>query len=235
MGNTQANVGDVTDEEMNETIPGTNPLNFCSSHVIPLPLNFFCQTCSIPICRDCIALEHLSSNGHEIRNLRQVLESSVDLFRNLDETMSHNLSSLQSGTSELVGRVETQVPNRDSLELVINETFNGYEEMLNQRKRILLEELVNRIAERPNQMQSEITRSQQTAEFISISLQNFRSAQETLDYRKIFDTYQKLQNSTQVLTERSIAQSQLLNPISFVNTGETDFVQAIQNLGEISE
>ncbi|KAI8794092.1 brain tumor protein [Biomphalaria glabrata] len=203
MGNTQANVGDVTNEEMNETIPGTNPLNFCSSHVISLPLNFFCQTCSIPICRDCIALEHSSSNGHEIKNLKKVLESSVDLFRNLDETMSHSLSSLQSGTSELVGQVETQVPNRDSLELVINETFKRYEEMLNQRKRILLEELVNRIAERPNQMRSEITRSQQTAEFISISLENFRSAQETLDYRKIFDTYQRLQNSTQVLTERS--------------------------------
>ncbi|KAK7004510.1 brain tumor protein [Biomphalaria glabrata] len=231
MGNTQVDVGDFTNDEFNENIRGIDQLNFCSSHVNPLPLNFFCQTCSIPVCRDCIALEHLSSNGHEIKNLKQVLESRVDLFRNLDETMRHNLSSLQSGTSELVGQLENQVPNRDSLERVINETFNRYEEMLNQRKRKLLEKL----AERPNQMRSEITRSQQTAEFISIDLGNFKSAIETRDYRRIFDAYQRLQNSTQVLTERSMAQSQLLKPITFVNTGETDFVQVVLNVGEISD
>jgi hypothetical protein len=49
-------------------------VTFCSKHHLQ-PLNFFCEPCVKPVCRDCTVLDHKEANGHLVMDLEEVQES----------------------------------------------------------------------------------------------------------------------------------------------------------------
>ncbi|XP_055875445.1 E3 ubiquitin-protein ligase TRIM71-like isoform X2 [Biomphalaria glabrata] len=206
---------------------------FCSKHAHPLPFNFFCQTCFIPVCHDCTVLEHDKSKGHEIKDIKEVLESSVILFDSLKKSKHEDLSKLQRSVSELQELKDTQMTNSDYVAGLINRTFSRYEELLSQRKKALLEELANQRTDKCEKIESEIIKSRQASESLSRSLASFKSARKSRNIWEIFETYSQINEVD--LTKVYNSQFDLLDPITFANINETDLLQSVLNVGEIRE
>lgn len=47
-------------------------VTFCSKHNLQ-PLNFFCEPCVRPVCRDCTVLDHKDGDGHLVMDLEEAL------------------------------------------------------------------------------------------------------------------------------------------------------------------
>ncbi|XP_005088883.1 tripartite motif-containing protein 59 isoform X2 [Aplysia californica] len=56
-------------------------VTFCSKHSLQ-PLNFFCEPCIKPVCRDCTVLDHKEADGHLVMDLEEALAKYTPVLDN---------------------------------------------------------------------------------------------------------------------------------------------------------
>lgn len=193
---------------------------FCTRHKNEL-LKFFCRTCNVPVCKDCIhadhpagmhECEHVSdATPKQIENLLQIVAEvrgkAVDM-RAIIKTAEHNAA-----------RIQVQY-NKAQNE--ISETYQFYRSMLDERKQELLKELENFHNAKNISQSVLLTKSQdhvdkvlQSCEFVE-RLTKHAGLAETIMLRKLMEN--KLQSFLSFIQELQ-------------STFELDFVsnyQAIQ-------
>lgn len=193
---------------------------FCTRHKNEL-LKFFCRTCSVPVCKDCIICDHPApihecehvsdATPKQIENLLQIVAEvrgkAVDM-RAVIKSAEHNAA-----------RIQVQY-NKAQNE--INETYQFYRSMLDERKQELLKELENFYNAKNMSQTVLLTKSQdhvdkvlQSCEFVE-RLTKHAGLAETIMLRKLMEN--KLQSFLSFIQELQ-------------STFELDFVsnyQAIQ-------
>ncbi|KAL3880412.1 hypothetical protein ACJMK2_032652 [Sinanodonta woodiana] len=112
---------------------------FCSTHPSE-NLKYFCKTCEVPICNDCMVGEHkppehqheriVDVEGQQKDELKALIRESKAKIEYCDQITT----SLQNGLMELQMQ-------RDNAKGMIQETFQSYKAILEKRKDELLEEL----------------------------------------------------------------------------------------------
>ncbi|KAH9491576.1 hypothetical protein Btru_030724 [Bulinus truncatus] len=148
----------------------STPRNVCKKHTHPMPFNFFCETCFVPICSDCTVLCHDKTKGHDIKDIEIVLESHHDLMADLNAAKQRELSKLQINIGELERVKDLQDTNKDYVAKLINKKFEQYHKLLDQRKESLLEELSNQKADKASKLQSALQKSHQAAENLIVPI-----------------------------------------------------------------
>lgn len=112
---------------------------YCAKHSSEL-LKFFCRSCSLPICKDCMMIEHpagLHDCEHNPDQTPKTIESLLQLINELRtkaQDMKHMLKNPDNNSS----RIQMQYQKAQN---EINETFMFYRSMLDERKQELLKEL----------------------------------------------------------------------------------------------
>lgn len=170
------------------------PVN-CSKHKGEV-VRFFCRTCNIPICKDCTMLDH--SRGHEYDYLSEVSSLEVDNLQRLAEqakAKAHDLRGSAKNIEHSSNRLQVQYHKAQT---EINETYNFYRTMLDERKTESLKELdsaynakqvsLSTVAQK---MQQCIEKLYQGCEFID-KLVKHSSHTEILMFKKMLDV--KLEN-----------------------------------------
>lgn len=120
---------------------GLNKSNryYCAKHTTEL-LKFYCRTCSSPICRDCMMIEHpagLHDCEHNPDQTPKLIESLLQLINDL-RTKAQDMKQVVKSNEHNTGRIQIQYHKAQN---EINETFQFYRSMLDERKQELLKEL----------------------------------------------------------------------------------------------
>ena len=110
----------------------------------PLPkhkkqeLNFYCETCSCLVCRDCIIVLH---KEHSITELSIIAESHRDEMKETLQSAQEVVSSLSVATDESCTMMKQVETSKREAQLAIENAFEQMMETLQERKKALLIEL----------------------------------------------------------------------------------------------
>jgi tripartite motif-containing protein 2/3 len=112
---------------------------YCIKHSSEL-LKFYCRTCSTSICKDCLTVDHpagLHEVEHNPDQTPKMIESLLQLIHEL-RTKAQDMKQMVKNTEHNTARIQVQYQKAQN---EINETYQFYRSMLDERKQELLKEL----------------------------------------------------------------------------------------------
>ncbi|KAG5675327.1 hypothetical protein PVAND_005238 [Polypedilum vanderplanki] len=120
---------------------GLNKSNryYCTKHTNEL-LKFYCRTCSMTICKDCMMIEHqngLHECEHNPDQTPKMVEQLLQLINDL-RMKAQDMKQMFKTTDHNATRIQIQYHKAQN---EINETYQFYRSMLDERKQELLKEL----------------------------------------------------------------------------------------------
>lgn len=176
---------------------------FCTRHKSEL-LKFFCRTCSVPVCKDCIVCDH-PSGIHECEHVSDATPKQIEnLLQIVAEVRGKavDMRAIIKNAEHSVARIQVQY-NKAQNE--INETYQFYRSMLDERKQELLKELENFYNAKNMSQSVLLTKSQdhvdkvlQSCEFVE-RLTKHAGLAETIMLRKLMEN--KLQSFLSFIQE----------------------------------
>ncbi|XP_052792661.1 RING finger protein nhl-1-like [Mya arenaria] len=107
--------------------------NFCSKHE-QQPLNFFCKSCMVPVCRDCTVLDHKENSDHVIVDVAKALEDNADEFNNVENRSKQLLQGMKSRSDALANASKQLDLLERQLRSKIKDTFIEYRLLLERRQ-----------------------------------------------------------------------------------------------------
>ena len=168
---------------------------YCTKHRAEV-LRFFCKTCDVPICKECSLVEH--SRGHEYDYLSEVTHREVEALQQLGAKAKSKASEMRGLTKNIGDSSNHLQIHYHKAENEINDTFNFYRSMLEDRKQDALKELDSTynakqvaLSAMAQRMTESIERLFRGSEFIE-KLVRHASTTEVLMFKKTLDT--KLQS-----------------------------------------
>ncbi|XP_046339840.1 protein brain tumor-like [Haliotis cracherodii] len=102
-------------------------------------LKFYCKTCAQPICKECTVFDH--GRGHECQFLMDVADKQIDMLRHLEGDARSKVGDLRlsaKGIEHISATLQSQYHKAQN---DINDTYNFYRAMLEERKTEALKEL----------------------------------------------------------------------------------------------
>lgn len=120
---------------------GLNKSNryYCNKHTNEL-LKFYCRTCSMSICKDCMVIDHqtgLHDCEHNPDQTPKMVESLLQLINDL-RIKAQDMKQMFKSNEHNSTRIQIQYHKAQN---EINETYQFYRSMLDERKQELLKEL----------------------------------------------------------------------------------------------
>ena len=168
---------------------------YCTKHRSEV-LRFFCKTCDVPICKECSLVEH--SRGHEYDYLSEVTHREVEALQQLAAKAKSKASEMRTLTKNIEHSSNGLQVHYHKAENEINDTFNFYRSMLEDRKQDALKELDSTynakqvaLSAMAQRMTESIERLFRGSEFIE-KLVRHASTTEVLMFKKTLDS--KLQS-----------------------------------------
>ncbi|XP_050417219.1 brain tumor protein [Patella vulgata] len=112
---------------------------FCSVHSSE-NLKYFCHTCEIPICSECMVNDHRMPD-HNYEKLADVEDDQKKDLENLVTECQSKLEPCRSAASRAEGALSELQSQQEDAKSLIEETFQSYKAILEKRKTALLNEL----------------------------------------------------------------------------------------------
>lgn len=176
----------------------TKPTNsyFCTRHKSEL-LKFYCRTCSVTVCKDCIVADH-PSGLHDCEHVNdgtpKQIESLLQLVTDV-RGKATDMRAMVKNAEHNTARIQVQYHKAQT---EINETHNFYRSLLDDRKQDLLKELESFYNAKTLSQSVLVTKSQehidkvlQSCEFVE-RLTKHAGLAETIMLRKLMEN--KLQS-----------------------------------------
>jgi tripartite motif-containing protein 2/3 len=164
---------------------------FCVRHKNEL-LKFYCRTCGIPVCKDCIVIDHpsgLHECEHNSDNTPKQIENLLQLLNDV-RNKANEMRSIIKNAEHNTTRIQVQYQKAQT---EINETFLFYRSMLDERKIELLKELESFYSTKNMSQSVLLTKSQdhvdkvlQSCEFVERLTKN-AGMNETIMLKKLMD------------------------------------------------
>ncbi|KAE8748001.1 hypothetical protein FOCC_FOCC005196 [Frankliniella occidentalis] len=165
---------------------------FCPRHKTDA-LKYFCRSCNVPICKECTMLDH--PNGiHDYEHISDVGPKQVELMIQAvqeGKVKATDIRNMLKNLEHSSGRLSVQYHKAQN---EINETFQFYRSMLEERKQELLKELDSVFSARQvalnvlNQKgQETVDKIYQTCDFVE-RLTKYASTAEVLMFKKLLDS-----------------------------------------------
>jgi tripartite motif-containing protein 2/3 len=111
---------------------------YCPRHKTDV-LKFFCKTCQQPICKECTVFDH--GRGHDCQFIMDIGEKQIEMMQHIDNDAKMKANELRGsakGIEHLSSRLQVQYHKAQN---DINDTYNFYRAMLEERKQESLKEL----------------------------------------------------------------------------------------------
>ena len=111
-------------------------ITFCSKHHLQ-PLNFFCEPCVRPVCRDCTVLDHREGAGHLVMDLDQAMAKYGPVLDGAVAEMEAESVTLEEKRVALDTAVKSLDKQRQDLLQQLHATFNRLRQSLMEREKDL--------------------------------------------------------------------------------------------------
>lgn len=160
-------------------------------------LKYYCRTCTVPICKECISLEH--PNGlHEYEHISDAAPKQLEAIQHAVQEAKAKATDIRNvlkNVEHMSSRLQVQYHKAQN---EINDTFQFYRSMLDERKQELLKELESMFSAKQIALgvatqkgQETVDQIYKTCEFVD-KINKCASLVEILMFRKILDS--KLQS-----------------------------------------
>ncbi|CAF3728431.1 unnamed protein product [Rotaria magnacalcarata] len=144
-------------------------LIFCPIHKNET-LKYFCATCNMPICSTCATTDH-GRVGHEFISLSDAGSHQVAKLQHIVENTRQRLIDLKH-SQKLIDRSYTLLQTQyNKAQHDINETFNFYRQLIDERKTDLIKELDNTFGEKQNVLTNQIQKIDEAVERANLPLE----------------------------------------------------------------
>lgn len=229
-GHRVVNLSEIKDESKNGLISNSlingekngQKNSVCLRHIGEV-LKYYCRTCSIPICKECLTLEH-QAGIHEYEHIQDAAPKQIEAIQQAMQeakTKATDIRNILKNVEHVTSRLQVQYHKAQN---EINDTFMFYRSMLEERKQELLKELESVFSTKQMSLSVATQKGQETVEQIYKTcefverLNKCATIVEILMIRKLLDT--KLQGLLSYNVDQNVQ-----------SAGELEFVsnyQAIQ-------
>ncbi|XP_014252909.1 brain tumor protein-like [Cimex lectularius] len=196
----------VKDDSKNGLISPSEKVISCPRHKMEV-LKYFCRSCNIPVCKECTLIDH-PAGIHECEHLTDVGAKHVDLLNQTVQESKSKATDIRNMLKTLEhssGRLQVQYHKAQN---EINDTFQFYRSMLEERKQELLKELESVFSAKQMSLsvfgqkaQDTVDRIYQACEFYD-RLTKHGSIAECLMFKKLIES--KLQGLTSFNVDANI-------------------------------
>lgn len=156
-------------------------------------LRFFCRTCDMPVCKECTNADH-PKGLHDYDHISEVGPRQVEVLAELFEqskAKSNDLRNAAKSVDHYTSRLQMQYHKAQA---EINDTFNFYCSVLEERKEELMKELEDlfntkmvSLSLTNSKIQDMVERIQQMSVFVD-RIMKFSSNSEILMFKHLLDT-----------------------------------------------
>lgn len=170
-------------------------VTFCSKHRLQ-PLNFFCEPCVKPVCRDCTVLDHKESSGHLVMDLDEAMNKYTPVLDNAVLEMEAESVNLEEKRIALDTAIKSLEKQRLDVRQHLQCTFNRLRQAVMDREREVervLQQEVDKEKEKLNEKSDQLATRRKTLQEHARTLKTakddcnveemFRIHQEVRDYR----------------------------------------------------
>ncbi|XP_017783740.1 PREDICTED: brain tumor protein [Nicrophorus vespilloides] len=185
-------LSEVKDDHKNgSTFTNGEKAMFCPKHKTEI-LKYYCRTCAVPICKDCITFEHPTSL-HEWEPINETAPKQL-------EAITHAIQEAKSKATDIRNVLKNVEHASSRLQMQyhkaqneINDTFQFYRSMLDERKQELLKELESVFSAKQISLGVATQKGQETVEQIYKTcdfvekLNKCASVVEIIMFRKLLD------------------------------------------------
>ncbi|GFT71083.1 brain tumor protein [Nephila pilipes] len=103
-------------------------------------LRFFCRTCNIPICKECTTTDHVKGH-HDYDHISEIGSRQVEILADLVEQSKAKTTDLRNAAKSVEHFSSRLQMQYHKAQAEINDTFNFYCSVLEERKEELMKEL----------------------------------------------------------------------------------------------
>lgn len=203
-------------------------------------LKFFCKTCSQPICKECTVFDH--ARGHDCQFLDDVAKKQLDIMRQLVESSRTKVNDLQlasKGIEHMSNRLQVQYHKAQN---DINDTYNFYRAILDERKQEALKELdqaFNRkqvtISTLAQKIQDSNEKLFQGSEFLEKVLK-FANPTEALVFKNFVEQkFQNLMNFSPDINNQNYYDIEFLSNFQAIQAGIRNTFGYVRQGSEVSQ
>lgn len=210
-GHRVVNLAEIKEEPKNGLIPNGNVTNneksmICPRHKSEL-LKYFCRTCSVPVCKECLNIDH-PPGLHEYEHISEAAPKQIEAIQHaVSEAKSKatDVRNILKNVEHVSSRLQIQYHKAQN---EINDTFLFYRSMLEERKQELLKELESVFSAKQISLgvatqkgQETVEQIYKTCEFVE-RLNKCANVVEILMFRKLLDA--KLQSLLSYNIDQSV-------------------------------
>ncbi|KAG5885896.1 hypothetical protein JTB14_012143 [Gonioctena quinquepunctata] len=195
-GHRVVNLAEIKDESKNGLIPNGNISNaeksmICPRHKAEL-LKYFCRTCAVPICKECLNLDH-PVGLHEYEHISEAAPKQIEAIQHAvteAKSKATDIRNILKNVEHVSSRLQVQYHKAQN---EINDTFLFYRSMLEERKQELLKELESVFSAKQISLGVATQKGQETCEQIYKTcefverLNKCANVVEILMFRKLLD------------------------------------------------
>jgi len=185
---------------------GDSKSMICPRHKSEL-IKYYCRTCSVPICKECLTLEH-PVNLHEYELISDAAPKQIEAIQHAvseAKVKATDIRNILKNVEHANSRLQVQYHKAQN---EINETFQFYRSMLEERKQELLKELESVYSAKQISLsvatqkgQETVDQIYKTCEFVE-RLNKCANVVEILMFRKLLDA--KLQSLLSYNLDQSV-------------------------------
>lgn len=218
---------------------GTDKPVFCMRHKTE-PLKYFCRTCNGPICKECTLLEH-PSGLHDYEHLSEIGPKQLELMTQTMQEGKVKATDIRNTLKNLEhtsSRLQVQYHKAQN---EINDTFQFYRSMIEERKQELLKELESVFSAKQislnvlgQKAQETIEKIYSTCDFVERITKHATMA-EALMLKRVFDSkFQAFMNYNPDLSLQSGCDLEFVSNYQAIQVGVRNTFGYVRSSSELS-
>ncbi|XP_050401759.1 tripartite motif-containing protein 2 [Patella vulgata] len=209
-------------------------VTFCSKHNMQ-PLNFFCEPCIKPVCRDCTVIDHRETTGHLVMDLEQAMKKYTPLLDKALTEMQNETKLLEEKRMALESTIIRLDRTKIDLLQSIHQTFDKIRVSLCERERELRDIAESEITKERTRLTEKIQLLKARNTTLKEHSKQLKSAKDESNVEEMFRTHQDIRESriAPPIKVREFDDG-LLTTFSFNSTEDGMLLSKLSNFGDIN-
>ena len=194
------------------------------------PIEYFCVTCGLSICRDCISINHVAKNGHSVINISKADTTFLEELNVSHESLvqhKRNLHVLESEIALLKAAKDTAIKELETFIKLVHE-------QLEQRKHDLTKQLMTQFTAQKSTLLNEQKNIQRAIKILNTDLTKAKIITKSGDFGKLRPVIESLKKIHE--KAKSVSSSLDLGENCLAvdsNHGLGEFSKCLSTLGQI--
>ena len=209
--------------------------NVCSKHERQ-PLNFFCKSCLVPVCRDCTVLDHKEQSDHVIVDVAQALTDNSDEFNNIENRSKQLLQCMKSRSDALANASKQLELQERQLRGKIKDTFIEYRLLLERRQESQISMLHELIKKQKSQINTRFVDVCTQGSQLQKLYDSFVKARPSNDITQLFTVHKQIKEREEEFAKQAEANDdELFVGCEFDVINEPIFLSEMSGLGDVTQ